>query len=71
MKKEDYQSHNNSSPIDLAFIPQALEVNFQEKIKLQIAFYRGISEFYKASKVCKTNPLKFSKSNQHQNRITL
>lgn len=43
MKKEDYQSHNNGSPIDLAFIPEALEVNFQEKIKLQIAFYRGIS----------------------------
>lgn len=40
MKKEDYQS-TSAFPIDIVFVPEAFHVDFKEKIKLQIAFYRS------------------------------
>lgn len=40
MRKEDYQS-NSGFPVDIVFVPEALHIDFQEKIKLQIAFYRS------------------------------
>lgn len=40
MRKEDYQS-NSGLPVDIVFVPEALHIDFKEKIKLQIAFYRS------------------------------
>lgn len=43
MKKEDYQSVNDSIPIDIVFIPEVLFIEFTDKLKVQVAFYRSIS----------------------------
>lgn len=29
MRKEDYQSTNNGIPVDLVFIPEALQIDFK------------------------------------------
>jgi hypothetical protein len=42
MKKEDYQSVNDSIPIDIVFIPESLFIEFVDKLKVQVAFYRSI-----------------------------
>lgn len=40
MRKEDYHS-TAGCPVDIVFIPEAFQIDFKEKIKLQIAFYRS------------------------------
>lgn len=71
MKKEDYQSVNDSIPIDIVFIPEALFIEFTDKLKVQVAFYRSIILINLDTKVCKTNPTKFLKSQTINNKVKL
>jgi hypothetical protein len=71
MKKEDFLTINNNCPLDITFIPESVYVKFEDKLKLQVAFYRGNYFFKLGNKICKTNPVKFLKSHSHNNKVNL
>lgn len=56
MRMEDYKSTNNGVPIDLQFIPEALQIDFKDKLKFQIAFYRSTPSFTQTPKFARLAP---------------
>lgn len=72
MRKEESKGGSPKGfPVNLVFNPQHLRLDFQNKIKLQLAFYRSNLLLTTDQKGCKTSPMRFLKSDETEKGIKI